>query len=135
MKKRMIVCGTAALSVLAFSSCTIQQACTETHYSEARILGVTTKSEVKTVRAELKVDPVRVEDTWSFTEDEVATLGTIEELKARASFLTLQKHGADELIAPLYNVDFKNNCPGLNGATVTVIGYTAKLVNWQSSSL
>ena len=54
-------------------------------------------------------------------------LGNLNEIHARAAFKTLQKHEADELVAPLYDVH--SNPDG--SYTVTVLGYTAKFVNWK----
>lgn len=124
--KMMIVVASTAL----LASCEVAKTTTtvDEHYSQARVLDVQTKSDIKPVQAELRVNQVRIEDEWIFTAEEVKALGNdLKQIHARAAFKTLQKHEADELVAPLYDV--KSNGDG--SYTVTVLGYTAKFVNWK----
>ena len=120
----------AATGAMALSSCNSFQTITtvDQHYSQARVLDVNTHAKIDTVHAQLRVNPVRVEDSWIFTSDEINALdGKLDKIHARASFKTLQKHSADELLAPLFDVS--TNTDGT--WTVTVIGYVANIVNWK----
>ena len=133
MKKKTISVVAFVVAAVTLVSCdapkkVITTTVEEEQYSQARVLDVQTKAEIKPIQAEVHVNPVRIEDQWIFSREEFNALDSdIDNLKARASFKTLQKHDADELVAPLY--DIHSNPDG--SYTVTVRGYIGKIVNWK----
>lgn len=131
MNRKSIFCVAAVAVAMTMASCDAPKKITtsvEEHYSQARVLDVQTKSEIKAIQAELKVNPAHVEDQWIFTREEINAMGgDLENIHARAAFKTLQKHDADELVAPLYDVH--SNPDG--SYTVTVRGYVGSFVNWK----
>ena len=132
MNKKSIITLSAVVVAMMMASCDAPKKITTTtveeHYSQARVLDVQTKSEIKAIQAELRVNPVHVEDQWIFTREEINAMGgDLDNIHARAAFKTLQKHDADELVAPLYDV--YTNPDG--SFTVTVRGYVGNFVNWK----
>jgi hypothetical protein len=132
MKKKTISVVAFVLAAVTLASCEAPKkvitTVEEEQYSQARVLDVQTKAEIKPIQAEVHVNPVRIEDQWIFSREEFNALDSdLDNLKARASFKTLQKHDADELVAPLF--DIHSNPDG--SYTVTVRGYIGKIVNWK----
>lgn len=131
MNRKSFFVVVAVVAAMSMVSCDAPKKITTTveeHYSQARVLDVQTKSEIKAIQAELKVNPVHVEDQWIFSGDEIKAMGgDLDNIHARAAFKTLQKHDADELVAPLYDVH--SNPDG--SYTVTVRGYVGSFINWK----
>ena len=69
MKKNSMLMAAALVATGVMVSCEAPKTVTtvEEHYSQARVLDVQTKADIKTVQGELKVNPVRVEDQWIFS--------------------------------------------------------------------
>ena len=125
MKKTLLLISLAALALASCGSVSGFTTTTEERYTESRELEVSTPSQFTPVKGYLDVNPTRIKETFRFSADEIASLGgDIEKIKARASFMVLDKYAADELVSPLY--DISSNPDG--SFTVVVIGYTGKLV-------
>ena len=127
MNKALRIVVPAAAAAL-FCSCGAVNGITttsETHYTESRELEVATPSQFTPVKGHLQVNPTRIKKQLQFSRQEVALLDyNVEKIKARASFMVLDEYNADELVSPLY--DIHSNPDGTY--TVTVIGYTGKLI-------
>jgi hypothetical protein len=126
MKKMLFFSvAAAAMTLVSCGAVSGFTTTTEEHYTESRELEVATPSQFTPVKGYLDVNPTRIKETFRFSVAEVASLGgDIEKIKARASFMVLDKYSADELVSPLY--DISSNPDG--SYTVVVIGYTGKLV-------
>lgn len=127
MKKSLLLVA-AATATLTLASCGSIAGITTTseeHYTESRELEVATPSQFTPIKGHVQVNPVRIKKELKFTAHDVVMMGgDIEKIKARASFMVLDEYNADELVSPLY--DIHSNDDG--SYTVTVIGYTGKLV-------
>ena len=125
MKNTLYLKAAAAALVLTSCGSVSSFTTTEEHYTESRELEVSTPSQFTPVKGYLDVNPTRIKETFRFSAEEIAALGgDIDKIKARASFMVLDKHSADELVSPLY--DISSNPDG--SFSVVVIGYTGKLV-------
>lgn len=126
MKKYVLFLSVStALAMASCGSVSGLTTTTEERYTESRELEVATPSQFTPVKGYLDVNPTRIKETFHFSNDEIAALGgDIEKIKARVSFMVLDKYSADELVSPLY--DISSNPDG--SYTVVVIGYTGKLV-------
>lgn len=121
----LFAAAAAAVTMASCGSVSGFTTTTEEHYTESRELEVATPSQFTPVKGYLDVNPTRIKETLRFSAEEIAALGgDIDKIKARASFMVLDKYSADELVSPLY--DISSNPDG--SFTVVVIGYTGKLV-------
>ncbi len=83
--------------------------------------------------ADLEVDTIKgkIKDPWEFTNREVDALkGEVSNLRARALFLSTDKHHADVIVAASFDIKSKDDGTGYE---VTVIGYPAKYKNWRTA--
>ncbi len=116
--------------VAAFSSCaTVKTSFSDT---QARIQEVHTAAYAKPLTVELIVDTVkgRINDPWIFTKEEVEIdmRGDLTNVRSRAVYLSSQKHNADVIVAPMFNVETSKDGKGYQ---VTVTGFPAYFKNWQ----
>lgn len=126
MKKTLLLISLAALALASCGSVSGFTTTTEERYTESRELEVSTPAQFTPVKGYLDVNPTRIKETFHFSAEEIAALGggDVEKIKARASFMVLDKYAADELVSPLF--DISSNPDG--SFTVVVMGYTGKLV-------
>lgn len=116
--------------VAAFSSCaTIKSNFSDT---QARVQDVSTSAYVKPLTVELVVDSLkgRINDSWTFTKQEVEVdmRGDLTNVRSRAVYLSSKKHNADVIAAPMFNVETTKDGKGY---IVTVTGFPAHFKNWQ----
>lgn len=125
MKKALLIVAAATATLASCGTIPGMTTTSEERYTESRELEVATPSQFTPIKGHVQVNPVRIKKELQFSASDVARMGgDIDKIKARASFMILDEYSADELISPLY--DIKSNADG--SYTVTVIGYTGKLV-------
>lgn len=112
--------------------CRVTESTTKFQYTQARKLDVSPNAYVKPLVAELKVDTEkgRIKDEWSLSKEDVeeALGGDINNIYAYGLFKSSQKHGADEIVAPIF--DLKTDEENPDYYKLTIIGYPASFVNW-----
>lgn len=111
--------------------------CNVYRYTEARITDAHAHVDVINPSAKVDVEPVSFQDTWVFEGDELKGYKangniTIDKLKVAASFKSLQKHGGDILVAPLF--DIRSELDGRR-YIVVVRAYSGKFVDWDKDGI
>lgn len=127
MKKPLLI-GLMGIAALTMSSCITTSYVGDVY--EARMVEATTPAPiVKPLTAELQlVSDTRVSDTWTFRPTEVAALGSMDNIRARALCLSAEKYSADVIVGAL----FKINYSGEGVCTVCITGYPATYVKWRT---
>lgn len=128
MKKFRLLTLFAIMAI--FCSCaTLKTSFSDT---QARVQDVHTAAYAKPLTVELVVDTLRgkVSDVWTFTkkEIEVDMRGDLANIRSRAVYLSSQKHNADVIVAPMFNVETTEDGDNYN---VTVTGFPACFKNWR----
>ena len=104
----------------------------EQQFSEARVLQVDTHAKIDSVQAKLRVY-MRVEWSKDYTSAQVESLeNDLTMLHGRAAFDLLKEYGADELVAPTWNVYtiVDKNDPHYGWWRVEVRGFLARFEDW-----
>ena len=109
----------------------LMSSCSVFHYSEARLTDATPGMNVIAPTAKVQVNPVSIQEVWTYEGIDLKPFKNLpnmtDRLKVAATFKTLQKHGGDVLVAPLYDVRSELNN---HRYIVTVRGYIGKYVDW-----
>lgn len=138
MKKIFVLFAMASATL----SVTAQKNIISLESSQARTMEVVNNSYVRPVTVELKIDEQkgRINDVWNISYDEFTSIaGPISDkgysdlqmqfLRNYATFKSTQKHQCDVIVAPIFDIQTKNLA---QGATITLIGFTANYVNWRT---
>jgi hypothetical protein len=127
MKKYVIALITMLLSVGTYA----QKTTVKFHDTQARALETTTVSHVKPLIVEVEVTPTRISDQWPLSDEDVHAMnGDVTNIRSWATFQSAQKHQADVIVAPMYEIKSLESSGG--GYVVTVVGFIGKFKNWRS---
>lgn len=125
MKRKGLIAVATAVAALTATSCGTLKV--NQRISQARMLPVHTTDTIVPVLGRLQVNPERIEAVVAFKASEVKALGnSIDSLKKRAVFKILQDNHADELVAPLFDIETYDN----GSCNVTVRGYLGSFI-WE----
>lgn len=133
MKAKIIIVAVVLAATL--SSCNIFRY----HYSEARVASANTEVFVIPPTAKVQVNPTSFQDQWVFDGRELASLQSTgitleslrDKLKVAATYKSLQKHEADILVAPIYDIVAERDG---NRYIVTIRGFAGNYVDWNKDS-
>lgn len=130
IKKKLLIAGLMSI----FGLCSMMAQKTEYRESQARLAEPVMGVYIKPLIAELEIDKIagKIKDKWEFSNKEVNALsGEVPNLKARALFMSTEKHNADVIVAASFDIVSKEDN---SGYYVTVIGYPAKYVRWRTAT-
>lgn len=102
--------------------------------SQARLSEPNMGVYIKPLIADLKINSTagKIRDKWDFSLQDIKALkGEIPNLKARALFLSTEKHDADVIVAASFDIVSKDDGSGF---VVRVIGYPANYINWRTAT-
>lgn len=130
--KRTLMTLSVVMMFMATSCSTIQQQVKhEEQYTQARMLDISASAHVRPLTVEIEIDKSvgRIKETWSYTkEDVIAMGGDLSNIRANGLYKTAQKHNADIIVAPLFDLRTEDG----DTYRLTVIGYPGNFVNWKS---
>lgn len=133
-KKQTIMKARIIFAVAAMAA--VMSSCSVFHYSEARLVDATPSMVVVPPSAKVQVNPTAVQEVWTYEGLDLKAFKNLpnmtDRLKVAATFKTLQKHGGDVLVAPLYDVRSEN---GNTRYIVTVRGYIGTYVDWDKNGV
>lgn len=134
MKKVILIMLTVMVSMAGAYA---QKTTLRFHDTQARALETTTVSHVKPLVVDVEVDTSigtngRIEDSWSLSQDDVESMGgDVTNIRSWATFQSAQKHGADVIVAPMYEIKTDNASAGY---IVRLIGYVGRFKGWRNIS-
>lgn len=126
--KKVIMTLAIALTMM---SCAMQKTSVDEQYTQARMLDVRADAHVKPLTVEVEIDRAagRISETWSYTKEDITAMGgDLSNIRANGLYKTAQKHSADIIVAPLFDLRTAED----GTYRLTVIGYPGNFVNWKS---
>ena len=132
MKKLFVV---ILLAILGITGMQAQKTTVKIQDTQARLLDVKSNAYVRPLVVDLKVDTIkgRVVDEWPLTKEqvEVEMNGDLTNIRSWGIYKSSQKHNADVIVAATFNFQTDDTKPGFS--KLTVIGYAASFVNWETA--
>lgn len=132
MKKVILMMLVATASILGVQA---QKTTVKVHDTQARALETTTVSHVKPLVVDVEIDTTigkkgRIEDNWLLSREDVDAMGgDVTNIRSWATFQSAQRHGADVIVAPMYEIKTDDASAGY---VVRVIGYVGRFNGWRN---
>lgn len=132
MKKLVFIMTIALVSIIETYA---QKTTVKFHDTQARALETTTVSHVKPLVVDVDVDTTigtkgRIEDNWPLSKEDVESMGgDVSNIRSWATFQSAKKHGADVIVAPMYEIKTDD---ANNGYIVRLIGYVGRFKGWRN---